>query len=489
MNDQNQKLWNVLIYLAADNNLKEESVFILTEILRAVTANEVNVFAQFDSGLSIKEYPFSEFQKSGIRASKGNRALEEIGKPLGRDGEKIVIKPAEEMLQDFLSFHLDEKAKQNMVVLSGHGNGAVGSFLSSDRSPISLTIPSLGNALRDVTGRKKKKIDILGLDSCLMSMAEVCYEVYDSVNFIVGAEGFARNTGWPYFEILKLIGNYSKIEPKDLACSIVREYVHYYAPYTISRVSVDHAACNLEYIPKLVDKLRELAKLLVENLKKENEKNKKYEENNTPEKIDRALENALILAHWRAQSYKFEQYIDLWDFCGELEKVTKVEKIKNACMEIQYIIKQELVIVSCYSGAEFQHSHGISIYFPWANSDLQRDLPAYKELKFDIETKWSAFLELFGTITEREIRKGDTNKGGKSEEQPMPIEHDLGLISTMSVRLNVLESTRLNVLESTRLNILEGTMGGQVTIPKVKNFPNKFLKYEDDCVENCVEEQ
>ena len=35
---------------------------------------------------------------------------------------------------------------------------------------------------------------------------------------------------------------------------------------------------------------------------------------------DTLVRDLVILAHWRAQSYKFEQYTDLWDFCEELRR-------------------------------------------------------------------------------------------------------------------------------------------------------------------------
>ncbi len=458
------KLWNVLIYLAADNNLKEEGVFILTEIMKAETPESVNVFAEFDSGLTINEFAFSEFRKKPGVNPIDNRTLEEIAKPITGDDEKASFKPAEERLQDFLSFNLDQDSKNNMVVLSGHGNGAVGSFLSSDRSPISLTIPSLGNAINSVTKRKSKKIDVLGLDSCLMSMAEVCYEVKGSVDYIVGAEGFARSTGWPYYEIIGMIGGTPHILPQELACGIVKEYVSYYAPYTMSGVSVDHSACNLSHIQELADKIKDLAEKLTSRL-------------NNESKDDRKLENALILAHWRAQAYKFEQYVDLWDFCEELRNSTEDGVIRTACHDVQKVIEEKLIVNSCYSGSEFQHSHGVSLYFPWAKVDLDRDLPNYKLLKFDQETQWSKFLEVYGEKTQREMRTDDPNKVGKPKKQFMPVEHELGLAAMMNIRNNVIERTSNNVIER--------TSSGQFIFPKVKNLSDHFLKYDDDCKKEC----
>ena len=67
----------------------------------------------------------------------------------------------------------------------------------------SLSIPEFRELLARVVAAKKQKIEILGMDTCVMSMIEVCYEVRNSVNCLVGAEGFEQNIGWPYQKILE----------------------------------------------------------------------------------------------------------------------------------------------------------------------------------------------------------------------------------------------------------------------------------------------
>ena len=52
----------------------------------------------------------------------------------------------------------------------------------------------LKNALFNV-GRR---IDILGMDACLMSMAEVCYQIRESVDYTVASEAEQELDGWPY---------------------------------------------------------------------------------------------------------------------------------------------------------------------------------------------------------------------------------------------------------------------------------------------------
>ena len=36
--------------------------------------------------------------------------------------------------------------------------------------------------------------------------------------------------------------------------------------------------------------------------------------------LDKAGQEKVLLAHWYAQTYKFDQYVDLRDFCVQLQK-------------------------------------------------------------------------------------------------------------------------------------------------------------------------
>jgi hypothetical protein len=101
------------------------------------------------------------------------------------------------LLADFVIEAIkNHKAKNYMLVLSGHGSGAVGDFLPGNAGLSSLTIPELKDALAEVKEEAERqgdpdfKIGVLGFDSCLMGMAEVAYEVRDYVHYLVGSEGF-----------------------------------------------------------------------------------------------------------------------------------------------------------------------------------------------------------------------------------------------------------------------------------------------------------
>src|SRR5262249_49940124 len=63
---------------------------------------------------------------------------------------------------------------RQLLVLSGHGSGAVGDFLSGKRAQQAISIIGLAETLEKVKiavfGKNKEyKLDIIGMDSCLMS--------------------------------------------------------------------------------------------------------------------------------------------------------------------------------------------------------------------------------------------------------------------------------------------------------------------------------
>ena len=423
-NDKNgKKLWNAMIYLAGENNLAEECVFALKEMKRARPRNNevtnsqiaqlVKVIAQLDAG--------------GL----GGNEIRYILTGEDEDGvlEKDVItrKDTTEtsyrgVLKDFISSSiiLDGFAEHYFVGLSGHGSGPNGDFLSRDvESPDTLSIPKVQWVLREVNESLRNhfgairipddfKIDVLGLDSCMMSNAEVGYELRNYVKYMVGAEGFEPNMGWPYERILSALLSNPAMEPTELALTIVQRYVDYYSDFMPAGRSVDQAACDLSKCDALAVAVKGLADALIEGLKSEE------------------TLRQIVLAHWEAQSYKDDQYVDLYDFCDLLDrgpaqaaagspptgsvvmKGLKVDqKIVDACRAVKKVLtgkaqdddpkpEAPMVLQSCYSGPAVQYSHGLSVYFPWSHV-----VESYKDLEFAEDTGWREFLMKYVEVTRR----------------------------------------------------------------------------------------
>jgi Clostripain family len=454
-----------------------------------------------------------------------------------REQAPELLESVEETLKRFVAKAITEHpAKNYMLVLSGHGSGAVGDFLTGNSRFFGLSIPGLRQALAairkefpdetfPVSGRKT--IDILGMDSCLMGMSEVAYEVREYVHFLVGAEGFEPNTGWPYDRIINLVKDNSNITAHNLAERIVHQYIEYYASdYTLADVSTDQCALDLTKINSFVNELgtaeglstllkrvladpetqeriaqevlkvpdieyalrgtnglsntlaevfsvpeiqeiiekklggdEGLSSLLIDILEsvktqasivtedrellpllrisvdqtKNALKNQLGRRDGLSSLLKPALaipeiKDAIVLAHWEAQGYKNEQHIDVLDFCHclseRLEKVRSAyrnirdrrvadvcDQIIGACERVQRAIepKKGVVLESGYCGPEFQHSHGISIFFPWANmTDARgvREIDHYGNLEFARDSHWDEFISAYHERTQRPFRPG-----------------------------------------------------------------------------------
>jgi hypothetical protein len=98
----------------------------------------------------------------------------------------------------------------------------------------------LKRVLAKLTKRLKRKFDILGMDACLMSMAEVSYQLRDAADFTVGSQEEEPGDGWPYDRVLKALAAKPSMSPRDLSKTIVHEYLQSYgADEGVTQSAVD----------------------------------------------------------------------------------------------------------------------------------------------------------------------------------------------------------------------------------------------------------
>ena len=259
--------WNVLVNLAGDNNLGSECVYALTEMKRIGSNDEVAVIAQLDTTvheftpLFIKREKEEFFQGvTGEELVASQKAVAEaemaplkprFSKAGGKPAPVIRIrKEPKSYFDSVLSFFQDSIRKypseHYMVVLSGHGAGILGDFLSKQNGDqmeslnaidMAMIVKQIGEAINQMRENRQlpkleQPIDILGLDNCLMGMTEVAYAVHKFARIMIGAEGFEPMAGWPYALVLKAVkelaartdngGTLDQV--KQLSRKIVMEY-------------------------------------------------------------------------------------------------------------------------------------------------------------------------------------------------------------------------------------------------------------------------
>jgi len=202
-----------------------------------------------------------------------------------------------------------------------------------------ITMPELEYALSAISTQMGKKIDIVGMDACLMAMTEVAYQIKDYADILVASEENEPGDGWPYDTILAQLVANPLMPTEQLAKDIVNKYIYFYSSYNVTQSAID-----LSYMDTLTSQLSNLAwAIMADSL---------------------TLKSKYILASVSSQYYGDPDFIDLYDFCNKVLIYSNNINVKNIALSIQQTLNSA-VINSDYNGGSVSDSKGLSIYFPW----------------------------------------------------------------------------------------------------------------------------
>jgi len=410
--------WTVMVYLAGDNNLDSAGVVDLKEMKTVGTTDRIAVLAQFDRA-GAKQATVRYCLKKGTPLAKD--AVQTLGETNTGDPN---------VLEDFVTWGVTNyPADHYLLVIWNHGAGwddanlyqgdvftgatppvsrkqqplvtrgavpgakpiafaqARAGLARTRRALFSTTVKAavsqraiafddqaqdyLDNIeLKKVMTRIKKKlsrkIDILGMDACLMSMVEVVYQMRDVADYSVGSEESEPGDGWPYDRILTALAAKPSMLPEELSKSIVSQYLASYK----AGDNVTQSAMKLAVLKPLSTAVDGLAKALTKALS------------------DAASRSALINARAQVQEYTrpYDDYCDLLHLCDLIDKGVKNPAVKTATGAIRQAAAAAVVAAGC-KGPTVANSRGISIYFP-----KRKISPLYKTLDFTKQSKWDEFL-------------------------------------------------------------------------------------------------
>ena len=425
-----EKQWTIMVYLAGDNNLDSAGVTDIQEMKKVGSTDQVNVLVQFDrSGPNIttKRYYIrqggtmandevanlgetnmgdpqilADFLQWGIKTYPAQRYMLVLWNHGSGWDDTNIYRVARQLLK------LDIQ-RRGVTIASARGTArgqvaldqarAVSRkrlrralFSSSVAAAMNSTKQSRAIAFDDsakdfldnieikkiltaTTKALKRKIDILGMDACLMSMLEVGYQVRGSVGLTVGSEELEPGDGWPYDKILSVLAKKPTMSAQELARTIVKKYLAAYG----SGYDITQAACDLSKASTMADAVNALAKTLTAQLTNSTEK------------------GTLLQVRRQVQSYDTPEYVDLYDLCALLGKQSQNAAVQSACQDVKTVIATDkFVIETGTKGKRVANSHGVSIYFPESTIS-----PLYATLDFTKKTKWDEFLRAYQSSTRR----------------------------------------------------------------------------------------
>ena len=409
--------WLVLEYLAADNDLEGELLSDLAEMERVgSTPGVVEILAQVD-------------RSPGNDASKGNwHGTRRYYVTRGTDPRKISSRILADLgptntgdpgvLESYVRFGaLRYPARATALVLLNHGSGFYvppdmqshgraaheastlqarrrrrPPIFHTTRERLRSTAPAdrgiayddsaadcldnqeLKRVLATAHRALGRKVDLVGMDACLMTMIEVAYQLRDHAQVLVGSEDVEPGPGWPHSTILADLTKHPTMTGAELGAAVVQRYVE---SYRHGGGDATQSAINLGRLDDLVEAVDVLARRLLAGLKS-------------------AAVLASLLGARRTTLQFFEGlYVDLHHLAANLATTAGNSLIADACRDVQRIIDGDEVrspiIAQAHVGASMAPARGISIYFP-----LFLDRSAfYRELDFARATRWADVLDAY----------------------------------------------------------------------------------------------
>jgi hypothetical protein len=366
--------WTVMIYLDADNDLESAGINDINEMEMVGSSSKVNIIVQADR---IPGYDISNSDWTNTRRYYITQDFDpiQINSLLKGDLGELNMGDSQTLI-DFASWAVIEyPAEKYLLVIWNHGGGF--------RSPAyttrdiawddtsggdKITMPELEYALSAISAQIGKKIDIVGMDACLMAMTEVAYQIKDHADILVASEENEPGDGWPYDTILAQLVASPTMSSMQLAADIVDKYIYSYPSYNVTQSAID-----LSYMDTLANQLSELAQYI---------------------KNDSLTPKAnYIFAAYYSQHYSDPDFIDLYDFCSKVLIYSYNVQVKSIALNIQQTLVSSVVINSNYNGWSVSGSKGLSIYFPWYYAYNSNK---YSSTNFAQDTFWDGMLLSLG---------------------------------------------------------------------------------------------
>ncbi len=326
--------WGILLFMIADNNLED---FAWDDYNEAKNSNpEVFIVSILDTK-SYGDY---------IRVLDENGDW--VDAPLSHSGDINTGDPS--WLKSSLDFLRDLESQYKGLILWDHGSAWMydSHVMSENDQPRiigidetsgdGLSIAEVRQAIENSFG--SQKIDLIGMDACLMSSLEIAYELRNNARYFLASAFSEPGSGWDY-SFLEYIS--SSTDPVNLGMTIIDLY---FSSTDVSPLSL--ALWDLSSIHDLASAVSNLGYRLVDVM------------NSDPDLIDRILDYYdYDVLHYGEDEYYL--LVDIGDFAKALYNNEGDSQLRWRAQQTIYALESALVYGRMYPNLG---SYGLSIFFP-----------------------------------------------------------------------------------------------------------------------------
>ena len=387
--------WTIFNYIEADNNVYKYGARNIEAMQRVGSTDKLNILVQLDEPHHQVTWRY-KVTKNGFTDDVS------LSQAMG-------INPEQELFQGTLWARTTYPSKYFMLLLWNHGNGILDEpheakdyrrrrrsrarkkeastrgILYDFTNNTFLTNQGLDRALNNfVQSNGGKKINIIGMDACLMDMLEVAYQIKDYGKIFVASQNLEYAPGWFYESFLKKLKKKPYLKPKFLAKKIIKSFARLnqrHSTYTLSAVRL-----------KRTEKVKDDVNAIIAKI----EACKKFK--------PLVIKQAVLFARALSPDFYSGNYIDLHAFYKNLlrglteksplhslqERISDYGKarqqLRDALRDAMKRLKKAVLFYQ--NGSHYADAAGLSIYYP--------RMPIHKSYaltKFAQDTKWLQFIQ------------------------------------------------------------------------------------------------
>jgi len=373
--------WTVLVYIAADNSLSQQSFVDINEMEAVEDNDSVTFIIQIDP-LNDPNYPpyFTTSRRYLIRHdsnpdSIGSILLDDLGEINSANPQTVA---------DFGNWGFNYAPSQKkMLILWDHGNGWT---KDDDQVKWICTDTYFSDRMSVAEGELKQAIssidypiDILAFDACLMQTTEVITEVYEYCDIVAGSEftvpvdgilyGAESGTACSQYGLFNYMADNPNCSATELAEELVTRYINSYTTNCQWGSTISFSAIQMSDYSSYLNKLKEFTRT--------------YSDTIYNDLFHDAYNNCFHISG---------NNIELWEFFNEVSFLN--EDVHTDAEEIASMIDSMTIAYNAlYQDVLYPDMGRMSIYFPpnlyYFNWEL------YYNLDFNDLTEWDRFLSYY----------------------------------------------------------------------------------------------